>query len=78
MLTPSPEDFRNNQLSVVTFNFDRSFERALIVSLQANYGVNEEGAVKLAQSVPVALTHTPASKNPATSVMCRAGGHGRI
>ena len=32
MLTRSPDDFRNNRLCVVTFNFERSFERALVLA----------------------------------------------
>ena len=57
MLTRSPDDFSKNQLSVITFNFERSFERALVLALQANYGVNEERAVALAQAVPVLHVH---------------------
>ena len=54
MLTGSFED---NQLAVVTFNFDRSFERALYRVLRANFKGAEENIKRLCASVPIVHIH---------------------
>jgi hypothetical protein len=56
MFPPALADFRKNQLSVVTFNFDRSFERALLF-LMANYGIDEAEATEYAQCIRVLHIH---------------------
>ncbi|MCP4376338.1 MAG: hypothetical protein GY794_09210 [bacterium] len=40
MSTPSLDDFGDNQLSVVTYNYDRSLEQFLLQSLIASYPTN--------------------------------------
>ncbi len=57
MIKGSPDDFRANRLSVVTFNFDRSFEWALFTTLQARYGLSDDEAGDLASSVKVIHVH---------------------
>jgi hypothetical protein len=54
MLTGSFED---NQLAVVTFNFDRSFERALYRVLRANFTGDEEDIRRRCASVPIVHIH---------------------
>jgi hypothetical protein len=36
--TDDPESFSENTLKVITFNFDRTFERRLFLTLGAYYG----------------------------------------
>jgi hypothetical protein len=57
MLTRTADRFLDNRLTIVTFNFDRSFERALVLSLQANYALSEHDAAQLAQGIPVHHVH---------------------
>jgi hypothetical protein len=48
MFTPSPKHFGANHLTVITFNFERSFEGTLVLSLMSNYGITEQQAIELA------------------------------
>ena len=57
MLTRALEEFQQNKLTVVTFNFDRSFERALFLTLRTNYPLDEARCAELAQAVPVLHLH---------------------
>jgi hypothetical protein len=50
-------EFEQNQLSVVTFNFDRSFERAMYRAVRANYGGSNEDITKRCDSLPVVHLH---------------------
>jgi hypothetical protein len=52
----SPENFRRNTLRVITFNFDRSFERALYLALGANFR-NPDVVQSLLGVVPVIHVH---------------------
>lgn len=44
-------------LTIVTFNFDRSFEHALFHSLRATFGLSSEDAIRLAQAISVHHVH---------------------
>jgi hypothetical protein len=55
MMPKDPESFRSNRLAIVTFNFDRSFERRLARTLVGTYGV--ERAADLLSAVPVLHLH---------------------
>src|SRR5207247_4871574 len=57
MMPPQHESFQGNRLSVVTFNFDRSFERRLFRALKAGYGIADQDVPHLAKSVPVWHIH---------------------
>ena len=48
---------RGNQLAVVTFNFDRSFERRLFLALKATYNRPDEETADLARTIPVLHIH---------------------
>jgi hypothetical protein len=51
------EEFENNKLSIVTFNYDRSLEHYFINGLQAKYGKNiNECAIKL-KTIPIIHLH---------------------
>jgi len=54
----NPDEFRRNQLRVITFNFDRSFERRLFLAVRANYNLGDAEAFELCSStVPVHHMH---------------------
>ena len=52
------EDFHKNQLSVITFNYDRSFEHFIYESLKANFSSEPvDNIVKQAETLPVIHVH---------------------
>ena len=70
----SPEFFKRNRLTIVTFNFERSFEFALFKALQASYGLAAEQAAELASSIPVHHIHGDIGESawlPRTGGWCR-------
>ena len=52
-----PERFEQNQLSIITFNYDRSFEQFLFLALKNSYGLNDSEAANLLTSVPIVHVH---------------------
>jgi hypothetical protein len=55
--TTDEAGFVNNELKVVTFNFDRSFERKLFRMIKSAYGVSGAVAVQLRATIPVLHMH---------------------
>lgn len=51
------EDFSDNRLSVVTFNYDRSFEYYIYRSLKHTYGLELTEAMELSKSIRVVHVH---------------------
>lgn len=51
------EHFGRNHLSVITFNFDRSFERALFQTLQAAYSLNDVDCSTLCHKIQLLHFH---------------------
>jgi len=49
----SLEEFRSSQLSVVTFNYDRSLEHFLFLALKHSYGLSDEECAKQLKAVPI-------------------------
>jgi hypothetical protein len=47
------EDFEWNKLTVVTFNYDRSFEAALFVALQKAYHLSDTETAAYVKVIPV-------------------------
>src|SRR5437868_2505685 len=43
----------SNKLSVVTFNYDRSFEAALFIAVQKAYNLTDKEAASYVKSIPV-------------------------
>ena len=56
-LDAGPERFEQNQLSIITFNYDRSFEQSLFLALKNSYGLNDSEAASLLTSVPIVHVH---------------------
>ena len=48
------EEFLENKLSIITFNYDRSFEYFLYTSLQNRFNLTQDEVVKYIMSIPVA------------------------
>lgn len=57
MRTADTSSFAANQARVITFNFDRSFERRLFLMLRSYYGISDLEATKLCAAVPVLHLH---------------------
>lgn len=51
------EDFERNKLTVVTFNYDRSFEAALFIALQKSYNLTDTEAATYVKVIPVIHVH---------------------
>lgn len=49
----SIDEFKSNQISFVTFNYDRSLEYFLFAALESSYGIGEERVVELLSSIPI-------------------------
>jgi hypothetical protein len=52
-MSAKPAEFPNNQLSVITFNYDRSFEHFLFQALKNSYGLTDENTASAMQSIPI-------------------------
>ena len=50
-------EFTRNKLSVVTFNYDRSFEAALFLAVQNAYGLDEAECRKYVEGIPIIHVH---------------------
>ena len=57
MRTEDPGSFTQNQVKVITFNFDRSFERRLFLFLRSFYGISDNEAAQLRFAVPTIHLH---------------------
>ena len=51
------DHFGSNKLTIITFNFDRSFERRLFLSIQKSYGIDADAAGRLSGSIRVLHVH---------------------
>lgn len=52
-LGPTKDDFLHSNLSVITFNYDRSLEYSLFRSLQSAFGLPADEAAQTLQSIPI-------------------------
>lgn len=66
-LNASFEDFPKNNISIITFNYDRSLEHYLLTCLQHDYGVNEEKAAEALHSINIVHLHGTLGELPAIS-----------
>lgn len=59
LVLKSPDHFKHqaHRLTIITFNFDRSFERALFESLRATFGLTGRAARQLAAELPIHHIH---------------------
>ncbi len=52
-LGDKPDQFRKNQLSIVTFNYDRSLEYYLFTALKSRWKLSDEAAWELLKVIPI-------------------------
>lgn len=53
LIAESPEDFASNQLSIVTFNYDRSLEQYLFQAAKNRYGLSDYDAASILSHIPI-------------------------
>jgi hypothetical protein len=63
-LNAGPDDFGNNNLNVISFNYDRSLENYLHTCLLHSYGLTEAESARLVQTVPIVHIHGQLGKLP--------------
>ena len=51
------DDFDKNQLSIVTFNYDRSLEHFLFTALKSRYGRKDDEVAKKLAAIPIVHVH---------------------
>ncbi|MBS4027149.1 MAG: SIR2 family protein [Ignavibacteriales bacterium] len=51
------DEFEDNKLATITFNYDRSFEHFLFTSLRNSYGKSEEKVVQSINKIPIIHLH---------------------
>ena len=56
-LNASPAEFTQNKLSVLTYNYDRSFEQYLFTSLKNSFGLEDYEAAIMVNSIPIVHLH---------------------
>lgn len=58
ILAPSgPQDFNNNCLGIITYNYDRSLEKFFFDTLKADFDLTNDKAAKAAASIPIVHVH---------------------
>jgi len=57
MMNTSFDDFENNQISFITFNYDRSLEYYLNTALQNSYGVSQDESYAKLKNIPIVHLH---------------------
>jgi hypothetical protein len=61
--SPSIKDF-NNQVSFLTFNYDRSFDHYLFTSIKHSYGLSDSECTSIVKSIPIIHLHGQIGKLP--------------
>jgi hypothetical protein len=56
-LVAKPEDFPKNQLTIITFNYDRLVEFYLLTALRHTYGISEDQAATLLETISILHVH---------------------
>jgi len=56
-LNATPEEFTNNQLTIITYNYDRSFEHFLFTALRNSYRLADEQTAELMRYIPIIHLH---------------------
>jgi len=60
----SPNVFHKNQLSIVTFNYDRSIDHYLFRSIQNTFDLKDDDCAKLMEAIPIVHVHGKLGKLP--------------
>lgn len=57
LLADKKEDFPENQVSIITYNYDRSFEHFMFTALKHSYNLDSETAADMLNSMPIYHIH---------------------
>jgi len=60
----SLDEFRNNKISFITFNYDRSLEHFIFTSLKHSYGGSDAETAKVLQAIPIVHVYGQLGKYP--------------
>lgn len=63
-LSATPESFKQNRLSIITFNYDRSLEHFLFLAIKNSYGLSDNDAAELVRTIPIIHLHGDLGKLP--------------
>ncbi len=58
------DEFRNNKLSFITFNYDRSLEHFLFLSLKHSYNKSDAETANVLQTIPIVHVYGQLGKHP--------------
>ena len=56
-LIGTPDEFSKNKLSIITYNYDRSFEHFLYTALRYTYSLSQEDCTAMCRQIPVLPLH---------------------
>jgi hypothetical protein len=62
--TAGYKEFNDNKLSIITFNYDRSFEHYLYTAFQNTYGISFDECTAVLREVPIIHVHGTLGKLP--------------
>ena len=57
LIAKTPDTFRSSNLSIITFNYDRSLEYSLFKGLSASFGLSDADVIELLEAVPIVHVH---------------------
>jgi hypothetical protein len=74
---PSIDQFAGNRLSIITFNYDTSFERYMVNALRAAYDVSLDAAIKAFSAIRIVHVHgqIPSVRNGAARMLSAAAAN---
>ncbi len=55
--TPTTDEFKQNQLSIITYNYDRSLEHFLFTAIKNSYSLSESDALEILRSIEIIHLH---------------------
>jgi len=70
-LNPSFDEFENNKLSIITFNYDRSLEHYLFTSLLNWHGISVDDCIEKFKNVPIIHVYGQLGRIPYPRRDCR-------
>lgn len=73
----SPEEFKSNELSILTYNYDRSLEHFLSVALENDYRLKVNQVTECLESIPIIHIHGSLGEHPLLTQDGRINEYGR-
>ena len=63
-LSTTFDEFRQNKLAIITFNYDRSLEHYLLVALRNTYGRDIDECIDVLRAIPIVHVYGQLSRHP--------------